>query len=542
MRRAWWAGGLVLSAVLFVGAVWAPAGAAGREASPAQGEHPRLIVLISVDQLRGDLLLRYDSLFTGGLRRLMDRSAYFTAAAHDHAETETGPGHATLGTGVWPSHSGMVSNDFFIQRAGGWRRVYVVQDLRTKIVGYPQLAGRSPRYLLRDGLADWLKRAQPRAKLVSVSGKDRSAILMMGKARGEVYWYDHDVGRFVTSTYYAHRYPAWLDALQDTIALGLRADTVWRSTVPPAARALSEPDTSAYEADGVHSYFPHRFSAEGAGTSPRDFQAWLAFTPFIDGAVLRVAERAIAEDSLGADDVPDYLDIGLSQTDYIGHRYGPLSREQLDNLLRMDRELDRFFQVLDARVGKGNWVVALAADHGVLTKPEVRAAQALPGRRITGDWARQLYDAAAQAKADGPAIGARERAARAVERFPYIADAITYDELRGGAPADSFVTLYRRAFHEGRAADRFGLLGLMIRPAPGDLLTTSATGTSHGSPYWYDRWIPIAFLGDDIPAARIAHHIAAVDVAPTLAALAGVPVPKDLDGHSVLDLLHRGGP
>lgn len=494
---------------------------------------PRLIVLISVDQMRGDLLQRYATLFTGGFRRLLDHGAYFTAAMHDHAHTETGPGHATLGTGVYPSHSGAVANNFYVRRGAGWRRVYVVQDDSARIVGYPALPGRSPRLLLHTGFADWLKRARPAAKLFSVSGKDRSAILMQGRAHGQAYWFDHGAGRFVTSTYYRRDYPDWLMAMAPRIEAELSADTVWRSTVPAAARRLAQPDTARWEGDGVHSFFPHRFRAERRGPTRADFYGWLGGTPFIDAAVLQVAARAITAESLGADTVPDYLDIGLSQTDYVGHAYGPLSQEQLDNLLRLDRELGDFFAVLDRRVGKGHWVVALTADHGVLTQPEIRARQGRQGERISGGYATRMRRIATAAEAGDTSAAGRARAARALDRLSFVAEAMTSDELGHGAPADSFITLYRRAFRADRPADSLARLGLMVRPGRGDLLTHSTGGTSHGSPYWYDRWVPLVFLGADIAPARISRHAAAVDVAPTLAALAGVPVPDDLDGHAL---------
>ena len=152
--------------------------------------------------------------------------------------------------------------------------------------------------------------------------------------------------------------------------------------------------------------------------------------------------------------------------------------------------------------------------------------------RLVGNWARRLYDFANQAAnaGSGPPSAGRARVAGALERLPFVADAITYDELRRGPPADSFVTLYRHSFYDGRPADELGTLGVMVRLKEGYLLTGGTGGTSHGSPYWYDRWVPLVVLGDDIGAERIGDPVATVDVAPTLARLAGVPFPDDLDG------------
>ncbi len=516
-----------------------PTPGAAADATP-----PRLLVLLSVDQLPAYLVARYDSLFTGAFRRLLDDGVVFTDATHDHAATETGPGHATLGTGVYPSHSGIVANDWLMGTEPGAARMYCVEDTSVAIVGAPGEQGRSPRNLLHSGFADWLVARYPAARAVSVSGKDRSAILMLGKAHGQAYWFDHATGRFVSSTYYMDTLPAWVSAFQEERLPTLLGDSVWRDSVPARWRPLTEGDTATWEGDGVHSAFPHRFADEGRHGRPGAFAEWVGGTPFVDRAVLGLARAAIANDHLGADDVPDYLSVGLSQTDYVGHGYGPFSREQLDNLLRLDRELGDFFAYLDRTVGRGRWVAVLSADHGVLPQPEVRERMGEPGRRVSSAELRQALQAARAAEAGDdaaagaagePSAAAQERAASAAERFDFVADAITYRELESGAPADSFVTLFRHSFRRDRVPDAFGSIGIEIRLQPGDILSGAPRGTTHGSPYHYDRWVPLIFLGDGIPAARVRRHVATVDIAPTLARLAGVPVPDDLDGRAILD-------
>lgn len=496
--------------------------------------HARLVVLVSVDQLRGDYLERHDSLFTGGFRRLLDRGTYFTAATHDHSATETGPGHATLGTGVYPAHSGLPSNEFYVG-TGEANRVYVVEDTTARIVGDTSAEGRAPTMLRHTGFADWLMAAHPGAKVLSVAGKDRSAILMLGKAHGQAYWFDSHVGRFVTSDYYVDALPAWLVAVQrDSITSSLLRDSVWREATPPASRGVAGPDSVRWEADTVHTSFPHRYAEEGHDR----YWSWLGGTPFIDGAVLQAARAAVRAEGLGADSVPDYLALGMSQTDYVGHSYGPDSREQLDNLLRLDRELGDFFDFLDRRIGPDAYAVVLSADHGVLTMPELRAARGESGRRVLPDeWRTRARAVAAQA-AGGPARGdvatdtaRQDRVARALERLDWVADAIPAHDLRGGAPADSFVTLFRHSYVPDRPADTFEeLYGVAVRRAEGVLITSGHGGTSHGSVYWYDRWVPIVVMGRDVRARRDASRVATVDVAPTLAALTGTPVPDDLDG------------
>jgi len=213
-------------------------------------ERPGLVVYVVVDQLRGDLLERYDSLFTGGFRRLHDEGFRFLSVTHDHAKTSTAAGHATLSTGVFPFRSGIVANEWLERTADGWRSVYSVEDTLTHILGLPVLEGRSPKNLLRGGLADWIAEADSGAIVVSASRKDRAAITMAGKTRGHVYWITENQGRFVTSGFYADDYPAWVVRVNRDEMPRIFGDSIWEQTMPEAARALSRGDTAEYEGDG----------------------------------------------------------------------------------------------------------------------------------------------------------------------------------------------------------------------------------------------------------------------------------------------------
>ncbi|MBI4540949.1 MAG: alkaline phosphatase family protein [Gemmatimonadetes bacterium] len=500
----------------------------------AQEERPALIVLIAVDQLRADLLERYDSLFTGGLRRLMDQGRYYASGVHDHAGTETAPGHATLATGVFPSRHGIVQNDWDEKVAAGWRTVYNTADTTERIVGMPAQEGRSPRNLLREGLADWVAAADTAALIVSISGKDRSAILLGGKVRGHVYWFADTGGRFATSTYYRAEYPLWLDRFHREWVEPLTTDTVWASSVPAAAAALTRRDTVPYEGDGAHTYFPHRFSEEGRGGTATDYFRWFARTPFLDAATLALARTAVEALALGKDPATDLLAVGLSQTDRVGHDYGPLSREQLDNLLRVDRELGEFLGFLDQAVGEGRYVLALSADHGVATVPEYLQELGRPGRRVLYGEVAAVMKAIERAAAGPDTADAADRIAAAVERFDFVADAVPYHELAGGEPADSFITLFQHSYHPGRLTPPLGRFGIEVRLTEGTIISDRRTGTGHGSPYLYDRHVPVLLLGPGVVPGRSSEHVRTVDVAPTLARLAGVPVPGDLDGRALV--------
>ncbi len=512
----------------------------GGESAPVAEapEHPTLVVLVSVDQLRADLLDRYDSLFTGGFRRLRDQGHVFDGASHRHAHTETAAGHATLATGAYPSHSGIVANNWYERRPdGSLVSVYAVQDTTVAIVGFPEMEGRSPANLLRDGLADWILAADTAARVLSVSKKDRAAITLGGRTRdgrAEVYWLNVPGGRFVSSTWYADGLPAWVERFNRERMPAFFADTIWTEQVPEAARVLARPDSAPYEADGVHVAFPHLRSGEARDMGEAALRGWTEDTPFLDRAVLALVEDGLGELQLGRRGVTDYLGVSFSQTDYVGHTYGPLSQEQLDNLLRLDQVLGQLLTLLDARVGEGRWVLGLSADHGVLTMPEYLATEGLPGHRTGRAWRDEMARQVQAAMDEGGDDEAQVRAAaiRRLEALPYVADVVGPAELQG-EPADSFVALYQNSYRPERLAGMLAELGLEVRPDAYTLVTSSAHGTSHGTPYWYDRSVPFILDGAGVDAGHSSEGVFTVDLAPSLAALAGIQFPGDLDGRPV---------
>ncbi len=501
-------------------------------------ERPSLVVYVVVDQLRADLLDRYDSLFTGGFRRLRDEGFRFTQATHDHASTETAVGHATLSTGVFPSRNGIVANEWLERGPGGWHSVYSVEDTLTHILGLPVLEGRSSRNLLRDGLADWIVASSPRSVVVSASRKDRPAIVMAGKTRGNVYWIPEGEARFVTSGFYGDRYPAWVERFNREEMPRIFGDSIWHQMVRAAVRPTTRRDTVEYEGDGVHTHFPHRFVDEVMRLDRRGaLNRWAYAQPFPDDAVAGLAMEAIHALCLGEDDAPDYLALSFSQTDAVGHAYGPLSREQLDNLLRVDQHLGRLMDTLDAEVGRGRWVMALTADHGVLTTPEYLVEQGQKAGRTSRDQLASLRSLfASYREEDGDPLETADALVLALEEFPFVADALTIPELTSGPPADSFVVLMRNSYHPDRWIGGYGSEDSDVVFRFGENLypSTSSRGTGHGSPYYYDRHVPLIFLGSGVEAGVSDAPVRTVDVAPTLARLAGIPVPDDLDGRPLL--------
>jgi arylsulfatase A-like enzyme len=254
---------------------------------------------------------------------------------------------------------------------------------------------------------------------------------------------------------------------------------------------------------------------------------------------LDFAETMVRSLSLGSDDAPDLLNVSLSQTDRVGHAYGPRSREQLDNLLRLDRGLGAFFDFLDRALGAGRWTVGLSADHGALSAPETLPQPGEPrvGHRTTAAERAALTAIFADADRAAAAAQTPEKVAAALKLLPFVADAYTHAQLERATPTDSFAMLARRSLYAGRAAAEASKHGVEVRFIPG--LLSSARGTGHGTPYWYDRHVPMIFMGAGITRGRDAARTGTVDFAPTLARLLGVPSPDDLDGRPLTGVAGR---
>ncbi len=517
--------GAALSAVILSSPV------AGQE-----GELPRLIVSISIDQLRGDLLDRYSAAFTGGFRRLLDEGFHFTQASHAHARTSTAPGHATLTTGVYPARHGVIANSWQQRRGVQWERMYAVGDVQSPILGFENeavLEGRSPRNMLREGLPDWVHSVDDDARRVSISRKDRAAIPMGGQRSEHVYWLLPELAQFITSTYYRDRYPGWLRDFNSDVMPEIFGTQVWESLVPPELENLARADSAAYEFDGVHTAFPHISAQENApDTSLAQHYVWGSDRPAADDAVMALARVVLDELDLGQRNETDYLALGLSTNDRMGHQHGPLSQEVLSILMNVDRLLGEFFTLLDEEVGEGRWLVGLSADHGVATMPEYARELGNPeAERIPRDSVVQALSPilSGELQRGGSPRAVSEAVAEAVESAGLARKAYTHHEYTRGAPADSFALLYRNSHYPGRAWDTLSRWEVDLRYGEGDYVG-SATGTNHESPYWYDRWVPMIFMGPGVMAGSSDEPVYTVDFAPTLARLAFIPIPDDLDG------------
>lgn len=493
---------------------------------------PKLIVLITVDGLRGDLLYKYQEGFKGGFRTLIDKGLNFRNATQDHANTVTAAGHASISTGASPSAHGIVGNDWFEKVEGEWKYIEdaAVNDDHFQLVGFPKEEGVSPHKLAVSGLADWLGEVHPTAKVVSIAGKDRAAIMLAGKTRGYVYWFDDDLYGFGSSTFYMSDYPKWALDFNKGIRKNY-PERKWECAVPSSLISLARPDSSFFENDGIHIAFPHSIDDfVGKYRNRKSVFKWYEETPIVDQINLDFAKKAIQELELGKNLGTDFLALGLSATDRIGHAFGPESLEQLDNLLRLDKELGLFISFLNSQVGEENYVLALTADHGFATIPENRTQQKLNRKRYSEEEVNSIWkEAKVRAGKSVDTSDALQSASEVFLASGMIDRIVTISDLQNPELQDSVTQLFRRSYFDGRSTTSLVKLGVAgVKMAKGAL--GEDYGSTHGTVHWYDRHVPLIFMGMNIEPETRHDSATTRDIAPTLAFLCGIPFPDELEG------------
>jgi predicted AlkP superfamily pyrophosphatase or phosphodiesterase len=488
---------------------------------------PSLIVLITVDQLREDYLDRFGPQLSRGLGRLARGGARFSNAHHDHAITETAPGHATLLAGRFPRSTGIMSN-----RIG-------VYDEAAPLVGAPGAPGASPHRFQGTTLVDWLRARDSRSRTLSVSMKDRAAILPVGRSRDDVYWYYPD-GRFTTSKYYRDTLPEWVERFNARRLPQSFAGKSWTLLLPDSA--YKEADSVSVEMGGVDFTFPHRIpddSTQAAST--------VRATPWMDEITLGFALEGLRALSLGDGSRTDVLAISLSATDYIGHSFGPDSRELHDNILRLDRSLGVFLDSLFKLRDSASIAIALTGDHGVGTIPELAARSVKPApvhvdasalaTRLRGLVAAagldssQVYMEHQLVLADRNALKNRRASLDSV----LAAFAMQARTLPGVGRVDRFQDLLRGDTINDPIARRWAHqfpaqtnVELVVTLTPFSIFRGAVA--THGSPYDYDTHVPLIFYGSWFKPGRYSEFVRTVDLAPTLAEISGVKPGEKVDG------------
>ncbi len=537
-------------------------------------ERPRLVLQITVDQLRGDLPLRYyDRFVEGGFRYLMEHGTVYADAHHAHANTETIVGHATLATGAHPAAHGMIGNLWFDYETG--RTTYNIEDSRYRLVSEgadvdaeteidptqraARSEGRSPAAIMVSTFSDELMISTAgRARVFGVSVKDRGAVSMAGHA-GKAFWFSKATGGFVSSTYYYDAYPEWVNEWNARRLPFTYGDTQWTLADDRSTYLFGDADDRPWETDlaGFGRTFPHDYGAADG----RYFTTLLTTSSAGDAITLDFAKTLLVAEGLGQDDVPDYLSISFSSTDYVGHLFGPSSLESEVNILHLDRLLAELFAFVDERVGLDRTLIVLSADHGAPEVPGYLAELGVPAGYVMPDeWDRAPAIAALKARfgvgeeliaaydhpyvyldrtvmADGRLDPAEVERAIADElvKFPGVALAVPSTALREGRVAEMPLT---RSIMNNFSPTRSGNIFIVFEPQwfinDFDGLTVAST---HGSPWRYDTFVPLMFAGPNVPARTIYRRVHTIDLAPTLARYVGTNIPSGAAGTLLVGVL-----
>jgi predicted AlkP superfamily pyrophosphatase or phosphodiesterase len=534
--------------------------AARATTAAAQTKRPRLVLLIAVDQFRYDYLERFGDLFgAGGLRRLMRDGASWAECNYDHVPTETAPGHATMLTGAWPSETGIIANLWYDRVEG--KSIENVRDDSVRLLGggTGEVAS-SPRNLLASTLGDQLKMATAgRARVVGVSSKNRAAILPAGRMADAAYWYSTQTGTFVSSTYYFDKLPDWAARFNADKPANKFFGSKWERMLPVAEyeRRAGRDDAPWEKGDGKYPYvFPYVIDGGLKEPGPAFYGA-LDYSPYSNDLVLAFAEAALLNERLGADEDTDVLTVSFSANDIVGHRYGPYSHEAMDMTLRVDRQIAKLLEAVDARVGLGNTVVAFTADHGVAPIPEQATEMGLAGGRVnpsdiltavrsrlrarygkpgdkdtTADYIQtfsnyQIYFNRAALERDGVSLEEIERVAgEALLTVPGISRYFTRTQLLAGAvsPSDALARRVLHGYNQKRSGD------VVVIQESYKYISSVASGATHGTPYVYDTHVPLIIMGGGAVPGRYLTPASPADIAPTLARLLNVEPPSNATG------------
>jgi len=537
-------------------------------ASAASVAGPRLVLQITVDGLRGDLLERYaDNFGEGGFQHMQSKGVVYSNAHYLHANTETIVGHTTLATGATPAVHGMIGNVWYHADSG--ELGYNIEDASAPLLPTREVArsgaqvdpaqmrsrssGRSPRGILVPTFSDTLVIATGgQAKVFGIAGKDRSAVAMAGKS-GIAYWYSTDTGDFQTSSYYLPTYPDWVKTWNGQRLAARLGGKQWNLLIDPARYRFRDQDDRPYEVDlkGYGRTFPHDF---GAPEHPLFFTRVLV-SPEGDRLLLDFAKALVNAESIGQDEVTDYLSISFSSVDAVNHFFGPSSLENEDVVLQLDRTLAELFSFIDKQVGLDHTLVVLSADHGMAEMPEYATELGHRAERLFGD---QVLELAKSISArlfgneklvrdffrpylylDGSAITGsdldRQSVATAIAtqlaKQPGIGGAIPGHSVSHGSDSTAAAAV-RHNHHPQRAGDVY-----VFQQPYWFMFDRGPVAAMHGSPWGYDTHVPIMFVGPGIQPMKIHRRVHPIDVAPTMSALLKMSPPAAAQGNVLTEVI-----
>jgi predicted AlkP superfamily pyrophosphatase or phosphodiesterase len=536
----------------------------------SHADNPRLVLQITIDGLRADLIERYGETFgKDGFHRLINNGIVYRNAHYLHANTETIVGHTTLATGATPAVHGMVGNVWYHADSG--ELGYNIEDAEAPLLPTREHAvegaqvdpaqkrarskGRSPRSILAPTFSDTLTIASGgQAKVFGVSGKDRSAVAMAGKT-GTAYWYSTNTGDFQSSRYYMAAYPEWVTHWNKQRGAEKLSDQQWKLQDQHDSYLFADQDDRPYEVDlkGYGRIFPHAYGNVG---HPLFFTRVLV-SPAGDRLLLDFTKTLIESEGIGDDKITDYLSVSFSSVDAVNHFFGPGSLESEETVRQLDRTLADLLKFIDRKVGLDNTLIVLSADHGIAEMPEYASELGYPAGRIYGDevlaLSRQIsselfgdetlikdffrpylyLDASALARKGLKPKTVASAIASELAKRPGVGGAISsLDEAVGAAKG--VAAAVRHNYHPTRSGDIY-----IFQKPYWFMFDRGAVAAMHGSPWSYDNHVPIIFSGMNIKAARVDRLVHPVDVAPTLSAVLGISPPAAAMGDVLPEVLKR---
>jgi predicted AlkP superfamily pyrophosphatase or phosphodiesterase len=527
----------------------------------AKADDIRLVLQLTVDGLRADLLARYADRFSDdGFLLLKRHGTVFANAHYQHANTETIVGHSTLATGAQPSVHGITGNVWFDAEVG--ELSYNIEDSEYPLIAsreqtvtgeqidpaqkLARTSGRSPRALLAETFSDKLvAHTAGQARIFGVSGKDRGAVPLAGKA-GKAFWMSTDSGDFVTSSYYYEVYPEWAANWNAKRKAQALAGKQWELLNDADTYLLAHQDDRPYETDlrGYGRIFPHRFG----GVDDKLLYSQIFSSPYGDRLTADFAKQILISEHLGTDSVPDFLSVSFSGVDAVNHFFGPSSLENEDMILQLDRTLADLLKFIDSRVGLAHTLVVLSADHGMAELPEYKAELGFDAGRLTPDVilnAASRFSKLAYGRDDLvkfyyrpfiyldaevlSTVGLHKdevasAMATALTNEPGIFLAVTPRDVEQ-SPDSKLLQQIRNNIHPVRSGDIY-----VVQDPYWFNFDKGPVAGMHGSPWNYDTHVPVIFAGSRITPQVVYRQIQPADVAPTLAALLGMSPPASAQG------------
>lgn len=517
---------------------------------------PKLVVLIVADQFRYDFLARYaDKFGPGGFRYLMDNGANFTNCKYGQACTHTAVGHSVISTGAYPWATGIIANQWYDRRKG--KEMLAVAEDNLQLIGANGPSG-GTRPMNGSTIGDQLKiSTQGRSKVFTVSLKDRAALFLAGRLANAAFWWDTRTGSFVSSSQYGQALPNWVQAFNDQHTADKYFGKTWQRLLPETEYTASSRDDYAWEKPipGDGRKFPHVMTG-GAASPGEEYYKAFSMTPWANDMLFDFAKRAVEVENLGRHAEPDFLAISLSAGDNIGHAFGPMSQENEDIVLQMDKGIAGLLDQLDAKVGLDKCMIVFTADHGIMDIPEFLKEKGMDAGRIdpkafktmldnaldarlgSDDWVESFeppnlylnFNAIDKQKYRQPDVEAL--AAKLARSIPGIGDIYTAAQFfTNQLPVGPNAKAVEKSYYLGRSGE------LYILTKPGFIFSSESSGTTHGSPYNYDSQVPLIMVGPTVKAGRFSTTVSPADIAATLCSVLSIDAPSLSQGRALSEAL-----